>query len=63
MVSQARVNMDPMELPQREGLLPQYAQHKLLELQVKLDQLGELGVFRHPEDFKISVEYFSHPFW
>ncbi|KAJ8369657.1 hypothetical protein SKAU_G00096850 [Synaphobranchus kaupii] len=58
----ARVNMGPVESPQRKGCLPLYARGKLVELQAKFDQLEELGVFRHPEDVDVAVEYLNPSF-
>ena len=57
---EAKVNMSPVEPPQRKGRLPQYAHHQLLELQQKFDELKALGVFKRPEDINIPVEY-SNP--
>ena len=59
---EARVNMGPVEPPQRKGRLPQYARHQLVELQQKLDELETLGVFRCPEDIDITVEYLNPSF-
>ena len=58
----AKVNMGPVEPPQRKGRLPQYARGKLVELQEKFDKLEELGVFKRPEDIGISVEYLNPSF-
>ena len=58
----AKVNMGPVEPPQRKGRLPQYARDKLVELQVKFDHLEQLGVFRRPEDVGITVEYLNPSF-
>ena len=59
---EARVNMGPVEPPQRKGRLPQYACHQLLELQQKFDELETLGVFRRPEDINVAVEYLNLSF-
>ena len=59
---EARVNMGPVEPPQRKGRLPQYARNQLLELQHKFDELEALGVFHRPEDINIAVEYLSLSF-
>ena len=59
---QAKVNMGPVEPPQRKGRLPQYARDKLIELQEKFDHLEQLGVFRRPEDADINVEYLNPSF-
>ncbi|KAL9978907.1 hypothetical protein ACROYT_G016491 [Oculina patagonica] len=59
---EARVNMGPVEPPQRKGRLPQYARHQLLELQQKFDELETLGVFRRPEDINVAVEYLNPSF-
>ena len=42
---EAKVNMGPVEPPQRKGRLPQYAHHQLLELQQKFDELEALLSF------------------
>ena len=57
---EARVNMGPVEPPQRKGCLPQYARHQLVELQQKFDELEALGVFSRPEDINVTVEYLNH---
>ena len=59
---EAKVNMGPVEPPQRKGRLPQYARHQLLELQQKFDELEALGVFKRPEDINIPVEYLNPSF-
>ena len=59
---EAKVNMSPVEPPQRKGRLPQYAHHQLLELQQKFDELEALGVFKRPEDINIPVEYLNPSF-
>ena len=58
----AKVNMGPVEPPQRKGCLPQYARDKLIELQEKFDNLEHLGVFCRPEDVDITVEYLNPSF-
>ena len=58
----AVVNMGPVQPPQGIGHLPQYAHDKLCELQHKFDDLEKLGVFAHPEDMGITVEYLNPPF-
>ena len=58
----AKVNMGPVEPPQRKGRLPQYARGKLVELQQKFDELEAMGVFKRPEDIGISVEYLNPSF-
>ena len=58
---EARVDMGPVEPPQRNWL-PQYARHQLLELQQKFDELETLGVFKRPEDINIPVEYLNPSF-
>lgn len=59
---EARVNMGPVEPPQRKGRLPLYGRDKLTELQQKFDELEQLGVFRRPEDVGVSVEYLNPSF-
>ncbi|KAK3723314.1 hypothetical protein QZH41_014389, partial [Actinostola sp. cb2023] len=58
----ARVHMEPVEPPQREGRPPQYARNKLVELQQKFDDLEATGVFRRPEDTGVDVEYLNPSF-
>ena len=58
----ARVNMGPVEPPQRKGRLPLYARGKLVELQSKFDELEQVGVFAHPEDVGVAVEYLNPSF-
>ena len=50
----AKVNMGPVEPPQRKERLPQYACDKLVELQQKFDELETIGVFKRPEDIDIN---------
>ena len=59
---QAKVNIGPVEPPQRKGRLPLYSRDKLVELQQKFDELENLGVFRRPEDIDVSVEYLNPSF-
>ena len=59
---EARVNMGPVEPPQRKGRLPQYARDRLVELQQKFDDLEKLGVFQKPEDIGVTVEYLNPSF-
>ena len=54
--------MGPTEPPKRKGHLPLYGCDKLVELQEKCDELEDMGVFRHPEDINISVEYLNPSF-
>lgn len=59
---EAKVNMGPVEPPQRKGRLPQYARGKLVEVQEKFDELERMGVFMRPEDVGITVEYLNPSF-
>ena len=59
---QARVNMGPVQPPQRKRRVPHYNRDKLVELQDKFDRLEELGVFKRPEDIGIDVEYLNSSF-
>ena len=59
---EAKVNMGPVEPPQRKGRLPQYSRNRLVELQQKFDELEELGVFKRSEDIGISIEYLNPSF-
>ena len=49
-------------IPQRKGLLPQYACNQLLELQHKFVELEAVGVFRRWEDVNITVQYLNPSF-
>ena len=57
----AKVNMGPVEPPQRKGRLPLYARGRLVELQEKFDKLEDLGVFRRPEDIEWNIS--TPSFW
>ena len=59
---EAVVNMGPVQPPQREGHLPQYARNQLVELQAKFDELETMGVFVRPEDVPVNVEYLNPSF-
>jgi len=59
---QAKVNMGPVQPPQRKGRIPQYSRHQLQELQAKFDELEAIGVFQRPEDVDVSVEYLNPSF-
>ena len=59
---EARVNMGPVEPPQRKGRLPLYPRGRLVELQEKFDALESLGVFKRPEDIGVAVEYLNPSF-
>ena len=59
---QAKVNMGPVQPPQRKGRVPQYNRDKLVQLQDKIDELESQGVLRRPEDVGISVEYLNPSF-
>ncbi|VDI45490.1 Hypothetical predicted protein [Mytilus galloprovincialis] len=59
---QARVNMGPVQPPQRKGRVPQYSRNQLVELQQKFDELEAIGVFKRPEDIGVSVEYVNPSF-
>ena len=58
------VNMGPVEppLPQRKGHVPQNSRDQLDLLQTKFDELESQGVFSHPEDLKVVVEYLNPSF-
>ncbi|CAG2247139.1 unnamed protein product [Mytilus edulis] len=60
---QARVNMGPVQPPQRKGRVPQYSRNQLVELQQKFDELEAIGVFKRPEDIGVSVEYVNPSFF
>ena len=54
--------MGPVQPPQRKGRVPQYSRDKLVELQLKFDELEKHGVFVHPEEAGINVEYLNPSF-
>ncbi|CAC5365611.1 unnamed protein product [Mytilus coruscus] len=53
---QARVNMGPVQPPQRKGRVPQYSRNQLVELQQKFDEFESINIFKRPEDIGVSVE-------
>jgi hypothetical protein len=59
---QAKVNMGPVEPPQRKGRLPQYDRGKLVLLQEKFDELEALSVFEIPQKADTTVEYLNPSF-
>ena len=59
---EAKVNMGPVQPPQRKGRLPQYSKSQLDVLQNKFDELEKIGVFKRPEDIGVSVEYLNPSF-
>lgn len=59
---ECRINMGPVQPPQRKGRLPQYSRTQLQELQQKCDDLEAMGILRKPEDVDISVEYLNPSF-
>ena len=56
---EATVNMGPSLPPQRKGRLPQYNTSLLNELQQKIDELEDIGVFAKPEEAGVTVEYLN----
>lgn len=48
--------------PQRKGWLPQYSCGQLVLLQAQFNELESMGVFRKPEDVKVTVEYLNQSF-
>lgn len=59
---EAKVNMGPVQPPQRKGRVPQYSKNQLVTLQQKFDELENIGVFKRPEDVGITVEYVNPSF-
>ena len=59
---EAKINMGPVQPPQRKGKVPQYARDKLVELQQKFDDLESQGVFARPEALGITAEYLNPSF-
>ncbi|KAJ8371465.1 hypothetical protein AAFF_G00310370 [Aldrovandia affinis] len=58
----AKVNMGPVQPPQRKGRVPQYSRGQLQELQAQFDMLEGMSVFKKPEDVDVSVEYVNPSF-
>ena len=56
------VNMGNTLPPQHKGRIPFYGRSNLQELQDKLDELTEKGVFARPQDLGITVENISPSF-
>ena len=46
----AKVNIGPIQPPQRKGRVPQYSKDKLVTLQEKFDELESIGVFARPDE-------------
>lgn len=59
---EAKVNMGPVQPPQRKGRVPQYSKDQLCDLQEMFNELENIGVFKRPEDLGISVEYINPSF-
>lgn len=59
---EAKVNMGPVQAPQRKGRVPQYSKNQLDTLQQQSDELENNGVFKRPEDVGITVEYVNPSF-
>ena len=59
---EARVNLGPVEPPQRKGQLLQCARNQLLELQHKFDELEALGVVCCTEDINTVIGYLNPSF-
>lgn len=57
-----KVNMGPVQPPQRKGRVPQYSRGQLQELQAQFDALEEMGVFKRPEGVGVTVEYVNPSF-
>ena len=49
----------PSQTSSKERAATQYARNKLVDPQEKFDQLEELGLFKHPEDIGITIEYLN----
>ncbi|CAG2241165.1 unnamed protein product [Mytilus edulis] len=59
---EAKVNMGPVQPPQRKGRIPQYSKTQLVTLQEKFNELEDIGVFKKPEDIGVTVEYLNPSF-
>ncbi|CAG2246128.1 unnamed protein product [Mytilus edulis] len=59
---EAKVNMGPVQPPQRKGRIPRYSKTQLVTLQKKFNELEDIGVFKKPEDIGVSVEYLNPSF-
>ena len=61
--SKAVVNMGPTSPPQRKGMVPQYSQNKLVELQDEFDELeDDFDVFASSDEVGVAVEYLDPSF-
>ena len=58
----AKVNLGPIQPPQRKGRVPQYSKDQLVTLQEKFDELESIGVFARPEQIGVTVEYVNLSF-
>ena len=54
--------MGPTQPSQCRSRLPQYSDNKLKDLLLKFDELEDIGVFAHPEDIDVAVEYVNPSF-
>jgi hypothetical protein len=54
--------MGPVLQPQRKGKIPQNSRNQLSELQEQFNLLEEQGVFKPPEDIRITVDYLNPSF-
>ncbi|CAG2208159.1 unnamed protein product [Mytilus edulis] len=59
---EAKVNMGPVQPPQRKGRIPQYQKTQLVTLQEKFNELEDIGVFKKTEDIGVTVEYLNPSF-
>ncbi|CAG2213632.1 unnamed protein product [Mytilus edulis] len=60
--AEAKVNMGPVQPPQRKGRIPQYQKTQLVTLQEKFNELEDIGVFKKTEDIGVTVEYLNPSF-
>ena len=58
----AKVNMGPIQPPQRKDRVPQYSKDQLVTLTEKFDELESIGVFAQQEEIGVTVEYFNLSF-
>lgn len=58
----AKVNMGPIQPPQRKHRVPQYSKEQLVTLQEKFDELENIGLFARPEKIGATVEYVNPAF-
>ncbi|CAG2236610.1 unnamed protein product [Mytilus edulis] len=59
---EAKVNMGPVQPPQRKGRIPQYSKTQLVTLQEKFNEFEDIGVFKKLQDIGVTAEYLNPSF-